>query len=88
MRAEVEEMVEAVPGVGREDLGQEAVVVEAEARVAQPIICEGSLYQYRRGSCSPWVSLLTFVSTNLRLPSIPLHKINHKNTYQVVCMPL
>jgi len=68
MPAEVEERVEAVPGVGREDLGQEAVVVGAEARVAQPIICEGSLCQYRHGSRSPWISLLIFVRTTLSVP--------------------
>lgn len=50
MRAKVEETVEAVPGVGREDLAQEAVVVEAEARVARPMICEGSWCQYKHGS--------------------------------------
>ena len=52
-RAGVEEMVEAVPVVEQEALGRGAVVVEAEARVAQPMIRERSLGQYRHRSCSP-----------------------------------
>jgi hypothetical protein len=67
-RVGVEEMVEAVPVVEREALGRGAVVVEAEARVAQPMIREGSLCQNRHGSRQPWVSLLTFVSTTLSVP--------------------
>jgi hypothetical protein len=52
-RAGVAEMVEAVPVVEQEALGRGAVVVEAEARVAQPMIRKGSLGQYRHRSCSP-----------------------------------
>ena len=61
-------MVEAVPVVEQEALGRGTVVVEAEARVAQPMIRERSLCQHRHGSRSLWVSLLTFVSTRLRVP--------------------
>jgi hypothetical protein len=68
VRAGVEERVEAVPVVEREALGRGAVVVEAEARVAQPVIRERSLGQYRHRSCTPWVNLLTFVRTTLRVP--------------------
>jgi hypothetical protein len=50
MRAGVAEMAEAVPVVEREALGRGAVVVEAEARVAQPMIRERSLCQHRHGS--------------------------------------
>jgi hypothetical protein len=57
MPAGVAEMVEAVPGVEREALGQAAVVVEAEVRVAQPMIGEGFLRQNRHGSRESWVSL-------------------------------
>ena len=67
-RAGVAEMVEAVPVVEREALGRGAVVVEAEARVAQPMIREGSLCQHRHRSCLPRVSLLTFVRATLRVP--------------------
>jgi hypothetical protein len=67
-RAGVAEMVEAVPVVEQEALGRGAVVLEAEARVAQPMIREASWCQTRHGSRSPWVSLLTFVSTTLRAP--------------------
>jgi hypothetical protein len=49
-------------------LGRGAVVVEAEARVAQPVIREGALCQNRHGSRQPWVPLLTFVSTTLSVP--------------------
>jgi hypothetical protein len=49
----VAEMVEAVSVVEQEALGRGAVVVEAEARVAQPMIRKGSLGQYRHRSCSP-----------------------------------
>ena len=49
-RAGVAEMVEAVPVVEREALGRGVVVVEAEARAAQPMIREGSLCQHRHGS--------------------------------------
>ena len=67
-RAGVAEMVEAVRVVEQEALGRGAVVVEAEARAAQPMICEGSWCQNRHGSRSPWVFLLTFVRTTLRVP--------------------
>jgi hypothetical protein len=67
-RVGVAEMVEVVPVVEREALGRGAVVVEAEARVAQPEIREGSLGQYRYRSCLPWVNLLTFVRTTLSVP--------------------
>ena len=53
MRVGVAEMVEAVPVVEQEALGRGAVVVEAEARVAQPMIRERSLGRYRHGSRSP-----------------------------------
>ena len=70
----MEETTEAVPVVGVEALGLGAVVpaaqvvVEAEARVAQPMIRERALGQYRHRSCSPWVNLLTFMRTTLRVP--------------------
>ena len=70
-RVGVADMVEAVPVVEREALGREAVVVEVEARVAQPMIRERSWCQHRHGSRSPWVSLLTFVRTTLRVPLYP-----------------
>jgi len=38
MQEGAEEMVEAVPVVEREAVGRGVVVVEAEARVAQPMI--------------------------------------------------
>jgi len=49
-RVGVAEMVEVVPVVEQEALGRGAVVVEAEARVAQPMIREGSWCQNRHRS--------------------------------------
>ena len=64
----MEEMVEAVPGVEREALGRGVVVVEAEARVDQPMSRERSerswcQYPDTHEVRSPWVSLLSFAPT-------------------------
>jgi len=65
-------MVEAVRVVEQEALGRGAVVVEAEARVVQPMIRamirDGAWCQHRHRSCSPRVSLLTFARATLRVP--------------------
>jgi hypothetical protein len=75
MRAGVEEMVEAVPAlaleaVEREAVGREVVVVEAEAKAAQPMHREWSVCQCRYGSCLPYISLLTCVRTARTYPAI------------------
>jgi hypothetical protein len=56
--------------------------------VAQPMNRERSLGQYRHRSCSPWVTLLTFVRTTLSVPLDLYTRSTIKNSYQIVSMPL